>query len=558
VIPVRLVLFCEMIKARPWTPDTYRAVGGASGAGVMYFEETFVSRMASPQHRMHQKAAQAFLEALLLGADSDLERRVLSTDELRRICGYENRPTDFVELLRILDHELRIITPSDPVSQSDEHHTTTPPSTYYQLSHDYLGSVLRQWLENRRRQSHRGRAQLLLEEWVRMWRPQQRPRHVMGIGDYAYIRLLTPRSSWSPTQRAVLQAARRKHARRTAGGIVLLLALLIAVGVVRRHDHTRRVVQGVLRTTVEQLTEYVELNRSALRRGVSLLLNEMRTAASQDKKLNAALVVAWLGDPHARDEAERALLPMLWSVNIDASQYASISDVLEMAYLGDNRKYLIEHLLGSLQDDSTVQQPHLRCAALLSRLCPTHEFLRAHSAQVGAELTSLPRSQILERWQAATAPVADLYVDRLLKILRCNTSVDSKQYDAAWHTLIQFGSDDPDILLAMLRLCECNDTDVDDIVSRLVVLGAKAESTLRRNWKVPQRPEGGHVEVVHVAIALTKLGSWDAVWELLAAEEANPTKANLMVHELARHQCDPIPLAVIQSRRLCGAEIRCG
>ena len=37
-----------------------------------------------------------------------------SAEELRDASGYADRPRDFDDLLRILDPELRLITPTDP------------------------------------------------------------------------------------------------------------------------------------------------------------------------------------------------------------------------------------------------------------------------------------------------------------------------------------------------------------------------------------------------------------------------------------------------------------
>ena len=43
VISVRLALFAEMVKGKPWTPATLREVGGTEGVGVTFLEETFSS-----------------------------------------------------------------------------------------------------------------------------------------------------------------------------------------------------------------------------------------------------------------------------------------------------------------------------------------------------------------------------------------------------------------------------------------------------------------------------------------------------------------------------------
>ena len=43
MIPVRLALFAEMVKGRPWSLATLKDVGGTQGIGVTFLEETFSS-----------------------------------------------------------------------------------------------------------------------------------------------------------------------------------------------------------------------------------------------------------------------------------------------------------------------------------------------------------------------------------------------------------------------------------------------------------------------------------------------------------------------------------
>jgi hypothetical protein len=114
VISVRLALFAEMVKGKPWTPATLRQVGGTEGVGVTFLEETFTASTAPPQHRLHQKAAQAVLKALLPDSGTDIKGHMRSQYELLDVSGYASRPRDFDDLLRILDSEIRLITPMDP------------------------------------------------------------------------------------------------------------------------------------------------------------------------------------------------------------------------------------------------------------------------------------------------------------------------------------------------------------------------------------------------------------------------------------------------------------
>ena len=114
VISVRLALFAEMMKSKRWNLSTLREVGGTKGVGVTFLEETFSASTAPPEHRLHQKAAQAVLKTLLPESGTDIKGQMRSRQELLEASGYANRDSEFDELIHILDHELRLITPTDP------------------------------------------------------------------------------------------------------------------------------------------------------------------------------------------------------------------------------------------------------------------------------------------------------------------------------------------------------------------------------------------------------------------------------------------------------------
>ena len=94
IICVRLALFAEMMKSRPWTPASLRTVGGAEGIGVTFLEETFSSSTAPPEHRYHQKAARGVLKALLPESGTDIRGHMRSYAELLEASGYSSRPKD--------------------------------------------------------------------------------------------------------------------------------------------------------------------------------------------------------------------------------------------------------------------------------------------------------------------------------------------------------------------------------------------------------------------------------------------------------------------------------
>ena len=82
--------------------------------GVTFLEETFSAQAAPPEHRLHQKAARLALKALLPESGTDIKGQMRSRSDLLEASGYANRPSDFDDLIRILDPELRLITPTEP------------------------------------------------------------------------------------------------------------------------------------------------------------------------------------------------------------------------------------------------------------------------------------------------------------------------------------------------------------------------------------------------------------------------------------------------------------
>jgi serine/threonine protein kinase/formylglycine-generating enzyme required for sulfatase activity len=114
VVSVRLALFAEMVKEKNWEPATLNEIGGIEGVGVTFLEETFSARTAPPEHRLNQQAAREVLKALMPEVGTDIKGTMRSHADLLDASGYADRPRGFADLLRILDGELRLITPTEP------------------------------------------------------------------------------------------------------------------------------------------------------------------------------------------------------------------------------------------------------------------------------------------------------------------------------------------------------------------------------------------------------------------------------------------------------------
>jgi formylglycine-generating enzyme required for sulfatase activity len=247
VIPVRLSLFAQMVQGNHWLPATLKEVGGAEGVGVTFLEQAFSGASAPPEHRLHQKAARAILQALLPEQGTDLKGLMRSHQELLEASGYADRPQEFNDLVRMLDSELRLVTPSDPERVASEEQETAPaikPAStalssgtaghqplatgkYYQLTHDYLVPALREWLTCTQKETWRGRAELRLEEWTGQWSRNPSRRLLPSLPEYLWLVLGVPRAKRKPPERALLSAAGRYHGLNWG----LMLCALVVAGV---------------------------------------------------------------------------------------------------------------------------------------------------------------------------------------------------------------------------------------------------------------------------------------------------------------------------------------
>lgn len=220
VISVRLALFAEMMKSRDWVPKSIQDVGGVAGVGVTFLEETFGDKHAPIQIRKHQGAVRDVLSALLPSTGTNIKGHSRSLSELQKSAGYEDKLDEFTELISLLDKNLRLITPADESGQENRS---------YQLTHDYLVPSLRDWLNQKQRETKKGRAELKLAERAATWGANQENKQLPTIWEWMQIRRWTDSKRWSPSEQAVMQKAGRVHL--TYWGSALLVTLLAGSGI---------------------------------------------------------------------------------------------------------------------------------------------------------------------------------------------------------------------------------------------------------------------------------------------------------------------------------------
>ncbi|MCA9057032.1 MAG: serine/threonine-protein kinase [Planctomycetaceae bacterium] len=169
IIPVRLALFAEMVKGKPWLPATLSGIGGIQGVGARFLEECFETSTAPADQRVHRDAVHRTLTALLPEQGTDIKGAMKSWEELLEASGYRSQPDQFRALMRILDTNLRLITPTDPLGSSPGENSERSGMRFYQLTHDFLVPAIRERVTAAERSSRRGRAELLLRDLTSSW-----------------------------------------------------------------------------------------------------------------------------------------------------------------------------------------------------------------------------------------------------------------------------------------------------------------------------------------------------------------------------------------------------
>jgi serine/threonine protein kinase/formylglycine-generating enzyme required for sulfatase activity len=458
VVPVRLALFAEMVKNKPWEPTTWREVGGTEGVGVTFLEETFSASTAPLQNRLHQKASQAVLKALLPETAADIKGKMRTRDELLQTSGYEKRPRSFEQLLRILDSDLRLITPADSegeVAARPESDGGLPShQPYFQLSHDYLVPSLRVWLARKKKETRRGRAELRLDERAAAWSVKPEHRNLPAFWEWAVTELFTRKRDWSPAQQKMMRAATRSHCRRVAA--LLLVTSLIGYGVREGYGRIRAagLRDRVLDATTSE-TKAIVAEMPPYRGWLDPLLYEAYADAERRGKsreqLNASLALL---DTDARqvDYLYQRLL---------SAQPQEVS-VLRQALL-PHRNGLVQPLweVAEQSEEGTGERLRAACAlALFDRESSRWEKI---SQAVAADLVRSPAVYLLT-WVDCLRPVRQKLTDPLITIYK-DANQRELERSLATDILADYLGDQPELLADLLM--DANEQQFAPLFDRL-------------------------------------------------------------------------------------------
>lgn len=519
VICVRLSLFAEMFKDKAWTPAALRRIGGISGVGVAFLDETFSSRSARPEFRLHEEAARNVLAALLPDSSVDIRGNMRSRSELLRESGYANRPHAFADVIRILDNELRLITPTDPDGIHSNLETNPAISKdYYQLTHDYLVAPLRVWLNQKQQESIRGRARLRLDERHAMWSRTRENRFLPPLGEYINVRSLTRPSGWSAGERELMSRADRFYGLRMA---LLVGAVMLAGFFARGWYHNLRANAFVSRLTEADTSDVRsiidEFDQAGLREAVADRLVVMDETEHR-QSLNIDLALGHLPD-HRRKLWERIASP---ESRTTARDVASITGVLQPS------EQELQQLWSTLLEPPTVggDLKRLRAAIALSAWMPDDSRWQDVSHSLAGTILD-QGAYTSGKWVEAMPAIHETIMRGLIKQFR------TWQYS-------QEGQRDPQIAVNVLQEFQEAWPGIADHLQSLIdqynvdkgVVGPGSSRSEIETW------ESLSQEQANVASMLAALGHVPSITELMSTSRHEATRT-LLIEQL--HQFDAAP-----------------
>jgi serine/threonine protein kinase/formylglycine-generating enzyme required for sulfatase activity len=538
LIPMRLSLFTEVVRRRPWTPATLRALGGVDGIGVKFLDDCF----ASPPYKRHLRAAEAVLGVLLPARRSVIRGTPRSGGDLRSASARADQTSDFDELMRTLERDLKLVVSTDPdVTTTDEsghvpRSSKSAGAPSYQLAHDYLVRPIRRWLERKQGSTRKGRARLRLSLITASWLDRPGPRQLPSLLEWAGIVRRTRPSEWSPDERRLMRATARHYLTRAAAAAILVVTLVAGAKLYLDREHVRRILDQAfvandhdLPGLAYQLAPYRSLVSPTLE-------STERTAMAPEHSREVVGILLYRFAPTA--ERGRYLCGLLL-----AAQGPERVELIRDSLAAQPEHAGTKTLLRTFLDQSAEPPAMLRIAGALARLAPGNtQAWDPPAATLTLALLGEDRRTI-PRWLDVLGPALPSIVSPLGQVCR-DSERDLTTRATAAETLAEALSRRGDTA-ELARMVVATLPDASQILLReLVRLDRleRAEPALKylrsvlagqaHDLRDELRKDNFHHRQAIAAVALAALGEPEALWPHLRHQD-DPRLRSILIQKLA-------------------------
>lgn len=366
VSPIQLSLLSDALIERPWTVQSLRAIGDAGGAGLQMLRENLSTQSRHPEQRYFSQAAQRVLAALLPAPGMQIRGGRRSYRELRAVSAIFEKSADFPRLLDLLVTRLRLVTPCAPDEDGAGTSSVDEDDRYFELTHDYVVPILREWMKETLLGTREGRARLLLEERTLQWQAAGRPDRLLpSLWEWLRIRRWVPARLQTDSQKIML---RRINRRLLSRGILMLgistLVLLAGLQAERQIAGELRqraavgLISGTASSRLEDLGQWLD-QLQRFEGDLSPLLKRALDNAAENSQQQLNLLLALHSPAFANPETGGALLQRLPGLTLE--QLAAF-DWQRLAW----NKQLLTALRSLVANRNADPGQRLRAACLLA------------------------------------------------------------------------------------------------------------------------------------------------------------------------------------------------
>ncbi|MCA9128478.1 MAG: protein kinase [Planctomycetales bacterium] len=475
VICVRLSLFAEMMKGKPWTTDQLRAVGGAKGVGLTFLEQTF-GPQAPIVYRRHSQAAKNLLHLLLPPFGSDIKGQMRSSEELRQASGLVSGK-DIEQLLDVLSTDLKLISPVTADSPDGTPQVNSASAKrLYQLTHDYLVPSIREFLSSELRRTRAGRAQLTLRERGEDWQRHPTNRQLPTLLEWLSIHWHVSKNKWTASQKTMMRRLDRWYMTRSLA--VLLITLVFGMGI--RHWLMQREVRALRNELLNASTSKVPEIISKLQaidwwsRPALVQQYEQEFDAGDPKYPRQAITdttAAAQGMNHSAVRLEnegqfRRWLHLSLAIDRDRNGERLLSLIANLASVPTEDIGTVINILSSrgpildaalqthlMQTGEISNKQILPLAALATRTIHAQEFFEEHGVQIAEQLCD-SRPTHFPYWLNYLSPMGTQLSAPLMQSLETTAPSSGVARSQMVDSLAVCASEDAKTLIAAIEIAE--------------------------------------------------------------------------------------------------------
>ncbi len=471
---------------------------------------------------------------------ADIKGQVRSRNELLDASGYAERPADFDDLIRILDSELRLITPTDSSDQTDVGRPgALAQGSCYLLAHDYLVHSLREWLSRKQRESRAGRAELCLADRTALWTGRPENRLLPSLGEWLQIRSATRSKNWSLAERAMMAVADRFHAVRIATTALVVLALVILLfaaaagaGAWRRRSEFSALVTQLFVAEWSRLPNVLrslDAERTLWSDEVERIVADKSRPAGERQR--ARLLLARHSEVRACELAD----------DISSANPAQLTVI--MGRLVPWKTRVLPLLWSRLMATDLTPDARVRLAAAAAGLDPSNPQWNSVAPAVSLALLEEADPLYLSAWVEFLRPLEAAIVEPLAATC-LNPQISIEQRQVAASTLAELGDNRPDLLERVLL--ESDSTRQFVVLSRKLAASSQLFAARMRavlsDDSATSGTESDWPRRANAALALALVGDWSTVWPCLG-DNADTSLRTRLIHRMRDYGISAVGLA---------------